>query len=221
MDYILLALCLFCVLRGIFKGFVSMLFSLLGVFFVVFLAWKLCDMFVPISEELFGTQLETFVSNLLDEMFEGSFSDSSALEEVISESKYGVIFSLFFGSILENITFDGNLSAGEILGYSTTSILIKVITFAMLFLLLFLAVKILRALLNKLVKKCGLSFGNRCLGGVVGLIKGLLLFGVVYFVFISLANLLVNESLLNFVTSGTISNYLYENFISVIINLFY
>ena len=46
MDWILLAICIFYFVKGYFKGLISMAFSLIGTFAVIYIAWKLTPNFV-------------------------------------------------------------------------------------------------------------------------------------------------------------------------------
>ena len=221
MDFVLFAVLAYYFLRGCLKGFLSMLFSLVGVFFVAIISWKLSEVFLPTVQSFAGGAIFDAVRNLLDGIFPGNFANLAEFQASLSLSSIGALFSVFMGKLLENITFDGSLSAGQILAPTLSKILISVLTFLLIFLILEILLKILRFFLNKIIKSCGLSMGNRILGGVVGLLKGALVFGLVFALFSILANVLMNEGLLEFVKSGEVSNFLYENFLVKFLNLIY
>lgn len=216
MDFVLLAICLFAFLRGCFKGFVSTIFSFVGTFLIAIISWWLCDYIVSFLKTLFD--LEEFVSELLNSKFSGTFSSMEDLQGAISGS--GMLFAVLF-RLLGNISFEGNLTAGQILAPSISNIVYKIIAFAILFVGFMLALSLIKFLLNKFVTLSGLGFGNRALGGVLGFFQGLLIFGVVFFVFSALANFLMNETLINFVQSGSISKLVYENVIIKSIDFFF
>ena len=221
MDFVLLAILAFYFVRGCLKGFVSMLFSLVGAFFVAIISWKLTQFFLPSAQNFAGGAVFDTLRNLFDGILPGTFSNLEEFQAALSISKVGVLFSLFATRLLGNITFDGSLTAGQILAPTLSKILISLFTFLLIFLLLEIFLKFLRAFLNKIIKKCGLSMGNRILGGIVGLLKGALVFGIVFAALSISANVLLNEGLLQFVKSGTVSNFLYTNLLTKILNLIY
>jgi len=220
MDWILLGICIVFFAYGFYKGFVSMLFSFIGMFFVVVLAWKLSDVAIPFLQNLVGEKIFLFVKNLLDDEIAGSFSNLGDLQTAVANSKLS-LFGVFLFKLLGDLSFDGQMSAGQILAPSITEILFRVFSFVLLFIILYIVIKFFQLLLNKIIKKMGLGFSNRVLGGVLGLLKGLVLFAVIFFILSSLANLFLSETLLSFVNNGVVSKMLYDNFILKIVELFY
>lgn len=221
MDFVLFGLLSFYFARGFFKGFISMIFSLIGVFFVAIISWKLMQVFLPFVQNYVGNYVEETISALFNGLFPGQFTSIEKFGEVLTASKFGGLFGLLIAKLLGNITFDGILTAGQILAPSISKVLIKIVLFIVIFILIELILKILKCFINKIVKKCGLSIGNRVLGGVVGLIKGIFVFGVLFFVLSMISNLIMSEGLLQFIKSGEISNFLYESLLSKIIPIFY
>ncbi len=218
MDYILLAICLFYFLKGYFKGLIGMLFSIVGTFGILVISFQLSKMLLPQVEGLFGENLTVALSNFFDKTIAGEFSSVDELAGQIANSK---ILSFFIAKILQDVTFDGTLSAGKILAPSTSVIVLKVCTFVVIFVGLYIILKILRIFTSKLIKKCGLSFQNRIFGGLVGLLKGIVIFGVAFFVLSALSDLLLSESLSNFVNGGAVSGFIYNNIITKLLALFY
>lgn len=220
MDYILLALCSWCGLRGFFKGLLTMAFSMVGIIFVGIVAWQVKDYFAVILNKIGGDIVFNFLKNKIDLSVAGTFSDISQLKDAVANSNFN-IFGIFLFKLLTDLTVDGEMTAGQILAPSITNLLIKILAFVLVFVVLYLFLKILKLVLSKIIKKCGLSFADRILGLLFGLIKGSLLFGVLYLVLTSFANLTLNEGLLNFVQKGVVSSYVYNHFISKIIAFFY
>ncbi len=221
MDFVLFGILSFYSVRGFLKGFLSMIFSLLGVFFVAIVSWKLAEVFLPTVQNYAGGAVFETIKKLIDGIVPGKFSSLSEFQSALSLSSIGAIFSVFVTKLFENITFDGALSAGQILAPTLSNILTRLLTFLLIFIILEVFLKILRFLLNKIIKKCGFSIGNRILGGLVGLLKGVFVFGIVFAVLSILANVLLNDGLLEFVKSGSISNFLYNNLIAKIVNMIY
>ena len=220
MDYILLAFCLIYFVKGYFKGFVAMFFSLFGTVTVAVLAWKFSDSLYTYTENFVGKEIFDFLRESLDGMLQGSFSSIEEFQMVIARTKYGTIFSFLISKLIKNITFEGELTTGQILAPFLKSYLIKIINFIVLFLALIIILKIIKLVVVKIVNIADLQTGNKIFGGVLGLAKGIIIFFVFFGVMSILANSLMNEGLLNFVKSGVVSNYIYENCINKIINLF-
>lgn len=221
MDIILFAICLLFFLKGYFKGFISMLFSFIGFFIAVFVAWKMTPVFIHYTENYIGNAIFSSLSNFLNDIFPGNFTSMEDLSLSISQSKYGFIFSYIFEKLFKNLTFEGNLTAGQILSPTLTQLLLSVITFAILCVALLIMVKIFVLIANFAITKSHFQTGNRILGGLVGCMQGVILFGVGYIVLVSISNFTLNLSLQNFLEQGIISKFLYDNLIIKIINLFY
>ena len=221
MDFILLGICVLSFLRGFFKGFVSMIFSLVGVFVAIFIAWQLCDWVQPVFQNMFGNALQNTISQILNGAISGQFSDIAQLQLAVSQSKYAFLFNILLFKLLGNLTIEGQMSAGQVLAPTLTTLIVKMISFSLLFFGCYVLLKLVFMIINIFVKKCGMKMGNRLLGGGIGLLKGVLIFGVIYFILTAFANLLLNEALLNFVQKGVVSNWLYDNLITKIVDFIY
>lgn len=219
MDYALFAIVGFFLIRGFFKGSVSMFFSLFGIVTVALLSWKIGDFIFPRLEGLFRQDIEMYLKGLIDDKIPGIFSEVFELKNAVS-ANLGV-FGLFIFKLLGDITFEGSLTAGQILAPSISGILLKVIVTIVIFIILEIIKNILKKFFNKFIISNDLSWLNRFLGAFFGLLKGFVVFGVFYIATISLANTLLNEKLLDFVQQGYISKLVYENFIVELINFFY
>lgn len=221
MDIVCIAIFAFYFVKGCLKGFVGMVFALLTFFFVAFLAWQLTKYVTPFVESIAGSAAFGTLSNFLNGAVPGKFSSVAEFQTALSQTKIGAVFSLFLAKVLPNLAIEGELSAGQILAPTLTAVLLKLIAFVLVFVVLEIIIRILRYLAEKFIKKCGLSFGNRILGGILGLIKGLLVFSLVFVILSAASNLLINQGLLNFVHSGKISNFIYQTFAQKIFSIFY
>ena len=221
MDWILFAFCGFYFIKGYFKGFISMVFSLVGTFAMFVIAWKLTAFFSSYAQSWFGDGIYGMLKSGIDEIVSGEFTSMEDFRTALMQTSYGSLFGLFLTNLIGDVSFDGSLTAGQILAPSLSELLIKVVTFLIVFLILMFLFKILKFLLNKTIKMLGFQSGNKILGGLVGAIKGLILFGIIYVVLVAISNFTLNEGLLSFVQSGAVSQFLYDNLIIKIINLFY
>ena len=221
MDIVCIAIFVYYFIKGCFKGAVSMLFSLLGLFFVAFVAWQLANIVYPFVESFAGKAVFNTLTTFLNGAVPGTFSSVAQLQSALAQTKIGLIFSLFLSKLLPELVIDGNLSAGQILAPTLTAVFLEVLSFIVLFLLLSVVLKLLRLIIEKFIKKCGLSFGNRILGGVIGIAKGLLIFSLVFIILTITSNLLMNQWLLRFVQSGKLSHFIYQTFAQKIFGIFY
>ena len=197
-----------------------MLFSLFGVIAVVFISIKFTDMFYSNVYEMIGDGIEKTIKSGFDSAIAGTFFDVETLKNAISDSNFKT-FLFFLNFLVKDISFEGPLSAGQILAPSLSVLITKIITFVVVFFVLMVVFILFKVIFSKLTNFCGLGVGNKLAGGFVGLIKGVFVFGTLYVTLSLLSNFMLNDSLLNFVKSGMISNYIYENYIKIIINTFY
>lgn len=208
MDYIFFAVIGLYFCKGFIKGFVSTLLSLISVFVVAVVAWKLMEVCLPYVQTVVQEPVSNFISKLLDGAISGEFSTLEEFENAIANS--GLSVFMIIKSLLGDIYFEGTLTAGQILSPSISLFATKIITFVILFFMLSLVVRIAKILLRKIVKVCGLSFGDRLLGGVIGVLKGLVLFLILFSILTAVANVILNESFNSFLQGGQISNFVYN-----------
>lgn len=214
MDYIFFAIIGFYFCKGFIKGFVSTLLSLISIFVVAVMAWKLVGVCLPYIQEVVQQPISNFISELLDGAIAGEFSSMEEFERVIANSKFSVF--LIIKNLIGEIYFEGALTAGQILSPSLGLLATKVIAFVVLFFMLSLIVRIVKILLKKIVKVCGLSVGDRVLGGVLGIAKGLIVFLILFSIMASISNVILNEGFNNFLQGGQVSNMVYNWIIEII-----
>jgi len=219
MDYLLIAFVVLYFLKGFWRGLLNVIVSLFATVLVFVLAYKFCQPLGEYFQELNFVDFQSSISGFLDQMFVGKFASNEELIAAISSENK--VFVFFLSKLLKNISFDGILTAGQILSPTINALIFKVIAFIVTYVILSIGVSLMKTILLKVLKICKLEKINRLLGGVVGAVKGAVLFLIVYVVLLGCANFFLNEALLTFCRSGVVSNFLYENLIEKIINLFY
>lgn len=203
-------------LKGYLKGAVKMFLSIVGTTFIIFLAYFLAkDLMVNFENGMIFDFFNNFYVNLFNKLVPGEFS---SIDELVNS--LGGVFSVL-SIILEDISFDGVLSCGHIVGPTLARLTINILLFLILFFLLHFLIKIFSLLINKMINFAGLSFANRMLGLVLGLLKGTVVFAIIFLCLSTLASLNLSEGLTNFVQSGFFSNFIYENYIIKIFSFIY
>lgn len=215
MDYILFAVLALFFVKGFVKGFVSTLLSLISVFVVGIVSWKLVEYCLPFVYDFLQEPISNFLSSILNNSITGTFENITEFENTIMSSNLAMFAVIKI--LLPNLTFEGSLTAGQILSPSLTLFVCKLLTFLILFFTMNLTLKLIRSLINKLIKVCGLSFGNRILGAVLGIVKGLIVFSFIYFVLLTISNVILNAALNDFISGGQISSVLYNWIIKYLI----
>ena len=124
-------------------------------------------------------------------------------------------------TVLKNITFEGDMSFGEIVAPSLTLIFLKVVLFILLFILLSAVFKLIDFILRKCISFAGFGRINRLAGFFLGLLKGFVISMLVFVLLTALSSLNISERLTSFVESGLVSSYLYNHYFLNIFNLFY
>ncbi len=193
-----------------------MFLSIVGTTFIIFLAYFLAkDLMVNFENGMIFDFFNNFYVNLFNKFVPGEFS---SIDELVNS--LGGVFSVL-SIILEDISFDGVLSCGHIVGPTLARLTINILLFLILFFLLHFLIKIFSLLINKMINFAGLSFANRMLGLVLGLLKGAVVFAIIFLCLSTLASLNLSEGLTNFVQSGFLSNFIYENYITKIFSFIY
>lgn len=219
-DWILLAICLLYFFIGLRKGFLTSVISVISFSVVLILSFKFCGKVAEAFDGMIGNVIQGGIKNGINGVVEGKFSSTEELLFYLMSTKYGKYFGVILKTLLKNVTFEGELSAGEIISPTLSRLLVHVVAFIVLAIGFSIAFKLIELILQKIVKLTGWK-GDRLLGGVMGLAKGLVVFAVVFAILSAIANFTLSEKLLSFVRSGIISKQIYNRFIIKIINLFY
>lgn len=223
MDFVLLAIVLYFSIKGFAKGFVTTTFSLATTFFVAYVSYQFADELANflINETGWFGKIQDGISLTLNSMFPGQFVSMQNFQNSLSSSKYAVVFAVLLKLLAVDISFDGELSAGQIFAPSLTYLLAVVVCFMLLFVTMRIILKVLCIGLNRFVNLSGMSHINRIMGLVSGAVLGLIVFGIFYSIFVAIANFSFNQALIEFAKSGNFSYKIYQIFISKIISLFY
>lgn len=222
MDIVLFIVVGIFLVKGFFKGFLAMLFSLVGVVVISSISWGLSESAVEVLKSFSFIQNDLFeiIKNALDGVIGERFSNVDDLLVGVENSNLNVIVVFIIKLLAKDIVFEGNLSVGEVFAPIFHNMLLKTVSFVLMFFVLFVILKVLNVFLNKLIKIAGLSFVNRIFGALLGLIKGMLIFGIIYIIFSAIASFSANETLLYVIQDAEVSSYVYENIFKIFISLF-
>ena len=214
------AICLLYFFIGLRKGFLTSVVSVMSFFVVIILSFSLREKVATLLDGVFGNLIEGGIKDGFDTAVAGNFSCADDFLFYLMSTRYGKYFGIILKSLVKNVSFEGSLTAGEIVSPTLTWLFLQVVAFAMLVILFSLIFKFIELIVYKLVKMFGWK-GDRLLGGMFGIIKGLLIFAACFIAMSAIANFTLSEKLLAFINSGIISKQIYNKFIIKIINLFY
>lgn len=198
-----------------------MLFSLFRVALLLLLCYYLSE---QLANSLVGGALwqhvYEFLKGIFDDVLPGEFQNMS---EVLFSVGFlsNAVLRVVLQTVLKNITFEGDMSFGEIVAPSLTLIFLKVVLFILLFILLSAIFKLIDFILRKCISFAGFGRINRLAGFFLGLLKGFVISMLVFVVLTALSSLNISERLTSFVESGLVSSYLYNHYFLNIFNLFY
>ena len=175
--FVIIIICIF-VLTGAHRGFIKTCFGFLPVIVSLIAANEL---YPGVSKFLRGTALYTNLSEKVAE----TLDLSGAVQNFVNQSESGIIESLklpdfFKTSMLEN----NNPVVYQILGVQNlqdyisgyvANICINVISIIGVYIVVFIAVKIILSTLNLVAKLPGISFLNKTGGAAAGMAEGIVL----------------------------------------------
>ncbi len=218
MDFVLLAFVILFFLKGFCKGFANIIFSLLSTVFIFSISIKFCQQLGQILQNANLFDFEGVVSKVLNSISTQTFSSVDEVSEALNSN---VILSVFLKKLLSNITFDGEMTLAQIFAPTLNALIFKILAFVLIYFVSVVIFKFFGVILSKMLKKLNLGVSNKLWGGVVGLLKGMIVFSIVYAVVLNIGNILLNENIIAFCNKGVISKFLYNNFTEKIISLFY
>lgn len=218
MDFVLLAFVILFFLKGFCKGLANIIFSLLSTVFIFSISIKFCQQLGQILQNANLFDFEGAVSKVLNSISTQTFS---SVDEVSGVLNSNVILSVFLKKLLSNITFDGEMTLAQIFVPTLNALIFKILAFVLIYFVSVVIFKFFGVILSKMLKKLKLGVSNKLWGGVVGLLKGMIVFSIVYAVVLNIGNILLNENMIAFCNQGVISKFLYNNFTEKIISLFY
>lgn len=218
MDFVLLAFVILFFLKGFCKGLANIIFSLLSTVFIFSISIKFCQQLGQILQNANLFDFEGVVSKVLNSISTQTFSSVDEVSEALNSN---VILSVFLKKLLSNITFDGEMTLAQIFAPTLNALIFKILAFVLIYFVSVVIFKFFGVILSKMLKKLNLGVSNKLWGGVVGLLKGMIVFSIVYAVVLNIGNILLNENIIAFCNKGVISKFLYNNFTEKIISLFY
>ena len=211
MDYLLLAICGVYAIKGFVKGFVRMLLSFISFALIIFIAYEIATNTI----NLFGLNdyLQNIFKNMLDGMGLGTFSNKNEIYIALEGANVNVMLIALLKILLNNIEFEGNLTFGQIFSPTLADFTYRIIIFFGSFVIVLLLTRLVAFLLGFILKKTGLTPVNRFFGFVLGVFKGVIISTLIFVSLSLLASLNLSEGLTNFVNSGYVSKFIYENHI--------
>ena len=205
-DYIFVFIVLFFTLRGFFRGFWSITYKLISLILSILLATKF---YFPLSvwlasQKRLTTPILNFLSKTLNFLLPGKFSSIEQIAQKVEQDCLP-IFKNLFEKLLKNISFQGEMSASQVLGQSLTNLLIKTISFVCVFLIILLIFKIVKKTTKNCLKNRNLNIRNKFFGAILGFFEGLIFFALISTILINFGESLLNQTVLQFAKSGTLS----------------
>ncbi|MBP3619771.1 MAG: CvpA family protein [Clostridia bacterium] len=165
----------------------------------------------------FGVWLKASLQKLLDGKVEGLFSDKQMVMDYLTSSGVGGGFLNFVSKMLQGVQFEGDLSFGQVFSGVFSRILIELVAFVLIYFLVKLLLKIFMVvLLGKCCKSSSIKVVDRLFGLGWGVVKGLGIALICYFLILQIANITLNEKLLAILSESTILGGVYNNFMGFI-----
>jgi len=207
-------LCVFAYfsIKGFSKGFFSTLFSLIEIGFVLYVSYMLTDRVVEIIKgvDVLNSGLLNVIKSTLDKLLPGEFSSVDELFVVLDGLKVNALLSFVLRMLTKNLYIDGVFSFGGVFAPIFHHYVLKAVAFALIFIVLNFVTKILKWACNLFLIKGGLSGVDRVLGVTVGLLKGYVFFGVIYYLLFFISSFTASEMLQSFFVSGNMANTIYS-----------
>lgn len=221
MDYLFVFIVSISTLRGFFKGFWSIIFKLIALATSILFASKFylsVSVWLSSKDYLTGPILN-FLSKPLRLLLPGSFSSTEQIAQKIKQDCLP-IFRNIFERLLRNISFEGELSSPQIFGQSLTNLILKTISFVVIFLMVLIGFKIIKKISRKFKKNKKINFENKFFGSILGFFEGIIIFSLINFILLKFGEFLLNQSILHFAQSGSFSKIFLDFFNKKIINSF-
>ena len=223
MDWVFLSTITIFFVVGAYRGFVSSLFSFVGSWVILLVAYFLCGRFANLLQNtsLFEKTIPTFIEKSINSVISGEFSNVEELKTAAVASEGGRIFIVLIMLFTKNLQIDGQMTAGKILSPSITVALSKIFTFLIIFVALSIFLAFAKRILEKFIKLPSVRVQNRVLGGVLGIVQGLFVFLIFYGVFTGVGGLIFSKKLISISKNGVLSSKLYKFVSKKIVSLFY
>lgn len=225
LDAIIIAVLVFCVIRGAKKGFIKAAFSILTFLIAAILSFMF---YVPFSDYVMTTDVgKNMTTGLEDSIYQavsmGATTDTAApeatpapsLENIDLGTTDGIINALklpefMFSSVMAQSDFlmrTAQITAAEAVSKSLSVSFMKAISGILLFVLILIGLWLLRLLLEFIFKMPLLKEVNKLAGFVAGLVNGVLVSYLILAIISSLSGF--NE--LSFIRDTASQSYIYNN----------
>ncbi len=225
LDVILVAIALLCIRKGSKDGFAKTIVSFAGIFIAIILAVSISKPIANYAYTNFAQKpIETAVENVIKDQANSTSENApsldmliSGIEEKIEDEKTPAFIKNLFGTeekraeLKEDIKSVYTPDIAELSKAATEKVLKPVlisIISAVVFITIFLAVLIICAILSKalkIVNKIPLLGGvNALLGGIIGLLKALIIVLIINYVIVSVTS--SGTNILGVITAETVNS---------------
>ncbi len=220
---------------GYRRGFVREIFSLLYIVLTVILVGIINPYVSDFLKEYtpIYTAVENQCSKTISKQITSGESSEETAEDASEESlQTSVIQSLFLPSSVKDDMEDNNTAEGydylmvdSFTGYISSylsNIIVNGISYVVSFIIIYLLLHLLAFAINSVAQLPGLRIINRLGGGLVGLLKGVLVIWIVFLVLTILYNTEIGEQALQMIDRDFVLSFLYENdiLIDIVLNIF-
>ncbi len=217
LDIIILAICAFCIWRGIRRGAIRTAFSLLSLIVTLSLTIMFASPFTQYIEQLpFGQKMhisiETAIEEKVNEILQLEGSETSNTTEDILKSLSVPEFmkkSLFLKS--DFVVRNANVAASKAVADALATAYMKVLCTVILFIALLIALRLVRFLAELIFKLPLLKQLNGILGAVAGLVNGMVISYLLLSLVATLSALPAFEWLAPAKDASYIFKHIYEN----------
>ncbi len=213
LDIIILAICAFCIWRGVRRGAIRTAFSLLSLIVALFLTFMFASPFTQYIEQLpFGqnmhVSIETALEEKVNEILQLEENETSNTTEDILKAFPVPEFmkkSLFLKS--DFVVRNANVAASKAVADALASAYMKVLCTVILFIAFLILLRLVRFLAELVFKLPLLKQLNGLLGAVAGLVNGI----VISYLLLSLVATLSALPAFEWIAPAKESSYIFKN----------
>lgn len=226
MDAILVAMLAAFSVGGAFKGFVKSFFSLFGFIIAVGLGLLITPHLAEslVDSEFLYQPILGFISNILNnldpEFVTVTFSNIEEAQLFVEASAAPFYAKSLIKLLLAKVTFEGNVSIFDLVGWKLYVFLIKSLTFIVLVFVMYIMLKIIQFYIQKLIHFNFLKVTDRVLGFLLGCVLGIISYLALVSVIIMVGQFTMSEWIIEKIEAGSLSSIFYHSFSDKLISLF-
>ncbi len=218
MDGLLVGVIAFFAVRGTIKGFAKSAFSLLSFIAAILLAFCFCTKlsFALANGCFLKTAVYDAVSSVLKSidvgLTEQKFFSANEMQLFLNSLDLPLYAKSFLLMLVGKIHFVGSFSIEEAIKEPIYHIFLKLFSFLMIFLVVFLILKIIQMLVLKKIKFKFFVVSNRAFGFLLGIGMGVLVYGTIVLLLVSLSQFVLSDFLIKKIEEGHLSSIIFNKF---------